>query len=183
MIVLEPAPYCPLKALKIHRLNFDAKNRWEIKLLIAVKRLKETAVLLLIIVDFSGINIVYHEQSFSAKSAIKKTSEKIDFWALRRASWSDVSASPEVHERGAFFFITLECLTHGALPWHIDVTPRAPRGALTSNVFLNQFFWTHAMDFAVKDPWLLVIHWYRAWLYNSTCSLIDWIFTAWHKFL
>lgn len=43
LIALEPAPHCPLKTLKIHRLNFDAKNRWEIKLLIAVKRLKETS--------------------------------------------------------------------------------------------------------------------------------------------
>lgn len=108
--------------------------------------------MLLLIIVAELISYTTSSPSFSAKSAIKKISEKIDFWALRRASWSDVSASPEVHERGAFFFITLECLTHGALPWHIDVTPRAPRGALTSNVFFNQFFWTHAMDFAVKDP-------------------------------
>ena len=48
-------------------------------------------------------------------------------------------------------------MPHSELLWHIDITSRAPHGALTS-VFYSLIFFTHVMDFVKQETVLIVYY-------------------------
>ena len=49
-------------------------------------------------------------------------------------------------------------MPHSEVLWHIEITSRAPHGALTSVFYSLIFFFTHVMDFVKQEAVLIVYH-------------------------